>query len=69
MSSSSGFFGIAGTIGVFDSQNELAFVVAREKPVEQSGPSAADVEITSRRRSKSDPNFSTSDHFRIGRLE
>ena len=54
---SRGFLGIAFGVGVFDAQNQFAAVVVNEKPIEQSGARAADVKITSRRRSKSNSNF------------
>ena len=50
------FFGVARFIGVFDAQNKCAAVMPREKPVEKRRARAADVQITSRRWSKTNTN-------------
>src|SRR5262249_31563984 len=42
----------ARTVGVLDAENEHAPVMAGEQPVEQSGPSAADVEMAGGARSE-----------------
>src|SRR5204863_2072351 len=51
------FFGIARSIGVLDAQNEFAVVMSREEPIEKGGARAADVEIASGRRGKTDADF------------
>ena len=51
-----GFLGVAGFVRVLDAQNKRAAVMAREKPVEERGARAADVQVTGRRRSKADAN-------------
>ena len=51
-----GGFGVTGFVGVFDAEDEGSAEVAGEEPVEQSGASAADVKVASRRRSKASAN-------------
>src|SRR5207253_3639140 len=43
-------------VGIFDTKDECALIFSREKPVEESGPRAADVEITRRGWGKADAN-------------
>ena len=56
-----GFLGVAFRVGVLNSENQFAAVMVNEKPIKQSGPRAADVEITGRRWSESDSNIGS--HF------
>ena len=48
------FFGGPAAVGVLDAQQETATVTAREQPVEQRRPRAADVEKPGRRRERSE---------------
>ena len=43
-----GGLGVAGGVGVFDTQDECTPVVAGEEPVEQRRAGASDVEVTRR---------------------
>src|SRR5437764_11014573 len=55
------FLGVAFDVSVLDSQHKFSAVMAHKEPVEQSRARAADVEITSRGRSKANTNIGT--HF------
>src|SRR5438105_6602432 len=50
------FLGVSGAVGVFDPQNESAAGVLRMQPVEQRRPRTADVEVSRRRWSETDPD-------------
>src|SRR6266567_2413148 len=50
------FFDLARFVRVFDAENEFAAVMPREEPVKKCRPRPADVEITGRRRGKTDAN-------------
>src|SRR5207247_11318333 len=49
-------FGRALEVGVLDAQDELAAVLSRVRPGEESGPRPADMEVAGRARSKTGPD-------------
>src|SRR5205823_10137017 len=51
------FLGVARPVGVLDAQNEFAAMMSCEQPIKKRRSRAANMEITSRRRSETDTDF------------